>query len=164
MSTNFSFHEPKAKTAVGGTFSLGDLKGQVVLVVNTATGCGLAPQFGDLEKLYQTYRSQGLAVVGFPCDQFAHQEPVSDAQMAEVCRVNHGVTFPLVAKSDVNGPGTNEVFQFLKKRAGNLFSSDIKWNFTKFLVSRDGKTVKRFAPTTKPTQLTGDIERLLQKK
>jgi glutathione peroxidase len=143
--------------------AFGDLQGKVVLVVNTATRCGLAPQFDGLEKLHQTYQGQGLAVVGFPCDQFAHQEPVSDDEMAEVCRVNHGVTFPLVAKSDVNGPNTNEVFRYLKKRAGGVFNRDIKWNFTKFLISRDGKTVKRFAPTTEPADLEKDIQRLLSK-
>jgi glutathione peroxidase len=138
-----------------------DFQGKVVLVVNTATQCGLTPQFTGLEKLYQTYKDEGLVVLGFPCNQFGSQEPLSNEVMEETCLVNHGVTFPLLGKSEVNGPGTNPVFQFLKKRLGGFFGSRIKWNFTKFLIDRDGKPVKRYAPMVKPEAMEGEIKRLL---
>ena len=156
-----SFFDLSTKTPAGQSFPLSSLEGKVVLVVNTATQCGLTPQFDGLEKLHQKYKDQGLAVIGFPCDQFAHQEPLSDAEMAETCRLNHGVTFPLMAKSEVNGPGTNEVFRFLKEKNKGLFGEDIKWNFTKFLVATDGVTIERYAPTTEPSQIEKDIAKLL---
>ena len=156
-----SFFDLSTKTPAGQSFPLSSLEGKVVLVVNTATQCGLTPQFDGLEKLHQKYKDQGLAVIGFPCDQFAHQEPLSDAEMAETCRLNHGVTFPLMAKSEVNGPGTNEVFRFLKEKNKGLFGEDIKWNFTKFLVATDGVTIERYAPTTEPSQIEKDIVKLL---
>lgn len=157
-----SFFDLTTKTPAGQNFPLSSLQGKVVLVVNTATQCGLTPQFDGLEKLHQKYKDQGLAVIGFPCDQFAHQEPLGDAEMAETCRLNHGVTFPLMAKSEVNGPGTNEVFQFLKEKNKGIFGEDIKWNFTKFLVATDGVTVERYAPTTEPAQMEKDIQKLLK--
>ena len=156
-----SFHALKATRPNGQPYSFKDLSGKVVLVVNTATKCGLTPQFAGLEALHQKYKDQGLAVIGFPCDQFAHQEPLQDVEMEEVCRVNHGVTFSLMAKSDVNGPETNEVFRYLKQEDKGLLGDDIKWNFTKFLVSRDGSKVTRFAPTTVPEDLVKDIEKAL---
>lgn len=157
-----SFFDLSATTPAGKPYPMDGLKGRVVLVVNTATQCGLTPQFDGLEKLHQKYKDQGLAVVGFPCDQFAHQEPTADADMESVCRMNHGVTFPLMAKSDVNGPNTNPVYQFLKKKNQGLMGEDIKWNFGKFLVGKDGTTVERFAPTTEPVQLEATIEKLLK--
>lgn len=140
---------------------MADYRGKVVLVVNTATQCGLTPQFAGLEKLYQQYKDQGLVVLGFPCNQFGGQEPLDNEVMEQTCLVNHGVTFPLFEKSEVNGPGTNPVFRFLKKKLGGLFGSRIKWNFTKFLLDREGRPVKRYAPVTKPEAIEGEIKRLL---
>lgn len=145
-------------TAIDGTTTdLADHLGKVVLVVNTASKCGFTPQYEGLESLYERFADQGLVVLGFPCDQFAHQEPGDDETIAEFCRVNHGVTFPLSTKVDVNGSGTHPVFAFLKDRAGGLLGSRIKWNFTKFLVLPDGRTVKRYAPNVTPDKIEGDI-------
>lgn len=145
----------------GKPYPLRAHEGKVVLVVNTATQCGLTPQFAGLEQLHQDFKDKGLVVLGFPCDQFAHQEPLADNEMVEVCQRNHGVTFPLMAKSDVNGPATNPVFAYLKENAKGLLGDDIKWNFGKFVVGRDGTTVLRYAPTSEPATLRADIERLL---
>lgn len=145
----------------GQEVDLGQYAGHPVLVVNTASKCGFTPQYDGLQKLHEQFADEGLVVVGFPCDQFGGQEPGSDEQIDEFCRVNHGVTFPLSTKVDVNGPQTHQVFQFLKKRAGGALGSRIKWNFTKFLVSPDGSTVKRYSPTTTPEQITDDIRALL---
>jgi glutathione peroxidase len=155
------FYELSASTPQGKTVSLADYKGKVVLVVNTATKCGLAPQFEGLEHLYQTYKNKGLVVLGFPSNQFAGQEPESNDTMAETCKVNFGVTFPLFAKIDVNGKNTHPVFVFLKKKLGGFFGSRIKWNFTKFLVDAEGRPVKRFAPVTKPEKIEPYIQKLL---
>jgi len=152
-----SFYALSAQTPAGKTVDFETFRGKVVLVVNTATKCGLAPQFDGLEKLHQEFKGQGLAVVGFPCDQFANQEPVNDADMEQVCKVNFGVTFPLMAKINVNGPETHPVYQYLKSKNKGLFGEDIKWNFTKFLVSRDGTSIQRYAPTTEPSALVKDI-------
>ena len=157
-----TFFGLSAQTPAGKPYPFQPYQGQVVLVVNTATQCGLTPQFDGLEKLHQKFKDQGLLVVGFPCDQFAHQEPLSDAEMVEVCRMNHGVTFPLMAKSDVNGPATNAVFQFLKNKNKGVLGEDIKWNFTKFLVAKDGRTIERYAPTTVPADIEKDIEKFLK--
>jgi len=157
-----TFYSLSAQTPAGKTVDFSSFQGKAVLVVNTATKCGLAPQFDGLEKLHKTYKDQGLAVVGFPCDQFANQEPVTDHDMEQVCKVNFGVTFPLMAKIDVNGPSAHPVYQYLKSKDKGLFGNDIKWNFTKFLVSKDGKVIKRYAPTTEPARIAKDIERLLK--
>ena len=122
--------------------------GKVVLVVNTATQCGLTPQFEGLEKLYQDYKDKGLIVLGFPCNQFGAQEPLSNDSMEETCKINHGVTFPLFEKIEVNGDHTHPVFKYLKSKLGGVFGRRIKWNFTKFLLDRDGRPVKRFSPVT----------------
>jgi len=127
-------------------------KGKVVLAVNTATECGFTPQFSGLEALHQKYKDKGLAVVGFPCNQFGGQEPHTDGEMAEVCRRDHGVTFPLTAKIEVNGPGAHPVYQFLKDATGG---ADIEWNFAKFLVTPD--TIQRFTPDTTPESIEGEI-------
>jgi len=140
---------------------LSQYAGRPVLVVNTASKCGLTPQYEALQALHDEYADRGLVVIGFPCDQFAHQEPGDDAQITEFCTLNYGVTFPLSTKVDVNGRGTDPVFAFLKERAGGLLGSRIKWNFTKFLVAPDGLTVTRFAPTTDPEAMRADIEALL---
>lgn len=158
---NTTFYDLSAPTPTGKPFSFEALRGKTVLVVNTATKCGLTPQFDGLEKLHQKYKDKGLVVLGFPCDQFAHQEPTADADMEQVCKVNHGVTFALMKKSDVNGPSTNEVFQFLKSKTRGLFGEAIKWNFTKFLISADGTRVKRFGPTTEPEAIEPHIRKAL---
>jgi len=140
---------------------LSQYAGRPVLVVNTASKCGLTPQYEALQALHDEYADRGLVVIGFPCDQFAHQEPGDDAQITEFCTINYGVTFPLSTKVDVNGRNTDPVFAFLKERAGGLLGSRIKWNFTKFLVAPDGLTVTRFAPKTDPETMRADIEALL---
>jgi glutathione peroxidase len=136
---------------------LGSYEGKVILVVNTASKCGFTPQYAGLEALHKKYKDRGLVVLGFPCNQFGHQEPGGDAEIAAFCTLNFGVTFPLMPKTDVNGPGTHPVYVFLKEKAPGT----IKWNFTKFLVGRDGKTVSRFPSTTKPEKLEEDIEAAL---
>ena len=141
--------------------SLSEYRGKVILIVNTATKCGLAPQFDGLEALHQKYSEQGLVVLGFPCNQFANQEPVSDEEMSSVCKLNFGVTFPLFSKIDVNGPEESPLYTYLKSEKGGLLGSAIKWNFTKFLIGRDGNVVERYAPTTEPKSLIADIEKLL---
>jgi len=154
-----SLHDLSFVDNHGQEVDLAQYAGRPVLVVNTASNCGFTPQYDGLQKLYEEFQEQGLVVIGFPCDQFGHQEPGDDAQIAEFCRVNHGVTFPLSAKIEVNGPGTHPVFAYLKSRAGGLLGSRIKWNFTKFLVSADGRTVTRYAPTVTPEKITSDIEK-----
>lgn len=145
----------------GETVQLAEFTGKPLLIVNTASKCGFTPQYDGLQELHETYGPRGLVVLGFPCDQFAHQEPGDDASIEEFCRLNHGVTFPLSTKVEVNGDKTHPVFAFLKKRAGGLFGSGVKWNFTKFLVLPDGSTVRRYAPKTVPAALARDIESVL---
>lgn len=139
-----------------------DYEGKAILVVNTASKCGFTPQYKGLEALYKSYKDKGLVVLGFPCDQFAHQEPGDDAAIAEFCEVNFGVSFPLMAKVKVNGADTHPVFKLLKKKAPGAIGESIKWNFTKFLVSRDGQTIKRYAPTVEPEAMESDIVAVLQ--
>ncbi|TDS17605.1 glutathione peroxidase [Sphingobacterium paludis] len=158
-----SFYDFSAKSPAGKEIAMRDFEGKVVLIVNTATKCGLAPQFEGLEALYQQYKDQGLVVLGFPCDQFAGQEPETNAAMEETCKVNHGVTFRLTEKCAVNGEHTHPVFNYLKGKLPGILGNRIKWNFTKFLVDRHGKPVKRFAPITKPAKLEKDIVDLLNK-
>jgi glutathione peroxidase-family protein len=146
----------------GKEVSLSEYTGQPVLIVNTASKCGFTPQYDGLQKLHEEFKDQGLAVIGFPCDQFAHQEPGDDADIEEFCKVNYGVTFPLSQKVDVNGKETHPVFAFLKENSSGLLGSSVKWNFTKFLVAPDGTTVKRYAPKTAPADLQDDIEALLE--
>jgi len=142
-----------------------DYKGKVLLIVNTATKCGLAPQFDELEKLHQKYKDRGFCVIGFPCNQFMNQEPESDETMVSACKINFGVTFPLTQKIEVNGKNTHPVFVYLKKELpGGLFGNSIKWNFTKFLVTSEGKPYKRYAPTVKPFALENDIVKLLNER
>ncbi len=149
-------------TAIDGTErNLADFEGKAVLVVNTASKCGFTPQYEGLEELYQHYGGQGLVVLGFPCDQFGHQEPGDEAAIGEFCKVNFGVTFPLFSKIDVNGDDTHPLYRWLKDEKGGAIGSKIKWNFTKFLVGRDGKPVKRYASTTKPAKIAKDIEAAL---
>ncbi|GAB4028864.1 glutathione peroxidase [Spirosoma koreense] len=156
-----AFYRLFAKTPQSQQVNMSDFDGKVVLVVNTATKCGLAPQFEGLETLHQHYKEKGLVVLGFPCDQFAQQEPETNDTLEAVCKLNHGVTFQLLEKCAVNGVHTHPVFKYLKHELGGFLGSSIKWNFTKFLIDRSGKPVKRFAPTTKPAAIEGDIIKLL---
>ncbi|MGI9527444.1 MAG: glutathione peroxidase [Weeksellaceae bacterium] len=156
-----SFYDLKASTPSGEDIDFSNFTGKVVLIVNTATKCGLAPQFAGLEELHTKYRDQGLVVIGFPSNQFASQEPVSNEEMTQVCELNHGVTFQLTEKIDVNGNKTHPVFKFLKDELGGFLINSIKWNFTKFLIDKNGKPYKRYAPYTKPEALEKDIIKLL---
>lgn len=156
-----SLFELSALANNGTTADFRSYEGHVVLVVNTASRCGFTPQYKGLEALYRKFKDRNFTVVGFPCDQFAHQEPGSDAEIAAFCEKNYGVSFPLMSKIEVNGSGTHPVFAFLKKKAGGTLGAEIKWNFTKFLVGRDGETVTRFAPTTAPEKIEKDIETAL---
>jgi len=157
-----NFHQLSFNLPNGTAYPVDDLKGKTVLIVNTATKCGLAPQFEGLEKLHTTYKDKGLVVIGFPCNQFRDQEPETNETMVEACAINHGVSFQLVQKIDVNGENTHPVFQWLKKQSGGLFGSKIKWNFTKFLIAPDGTFVKRYAPLKKPQKIEKDIIKLLK--
>jgi glutathione peroxidase len=147
----------------GESIEMKKFQGKVVLVVNTATKCGLAPQFDGLENLHQKYKDQGLVIIGTPCNQFLGQEPETNESVEEACRINHGVTFQLTEKIDVNGSNTHPLFKFLKDKIGGFFGSRIKWNFTKFLVDKNGVPFKRYSPTTKPEDLEKDIEKLIAK-
>jgi glutathione peroxidase len=147
----------------GRTVSLGEFRGKVLLIVNTASKCGFTPQYAGLEGLYRTEKERGFAVLGFPCNQFGQQEPGSSMEIATFCERNYGVSFPMFARIDVNGPDTHPLFRYLKQsRPGFLGSERIKWNFTKFLVGRRGNVVRRFGPATKPQDLGGPIARLLE--
>lgn len=160
---NSNLFEFSAKAANGETISLEKYKGQVVLVVNVASKCGFTPQYKGLEELYEQYKPQGFVVLGFPCNQFGSQEPGTESEIQSFCEMNFGVKFPLMAKIDVNGKNADPVFNFLKESAPGIFGTEmIKWNFTKFLVNRDGQVVKRFAPNDEPNSIAKDIESLLR--
>ena len=158
MTTIYDF---KALNNKGAEVDFADYKGKVLLIVNTASKCGFTPQYDGLEDLWKKYKDQGLVVVGFPCDQFAHQEPGTDAEIAEFCRLNHGVTFPLMSKIDVNGDNAHPIFKYLKSQTSGLLGRSIKWNFTKFLISRKGNIIERFSPMTTPASLEAKIQSLL---
>jgi glutathione peroxidase len=164
MSNSNSLYDLSFTDNKGNEVSLDAYRGKPVLIVNTASKCGFTPQYDGLQKLHEELGSEGLVVLGFPCDQFAHQEPGDDTAIEEFCSINYGVNFPLSTKVDVNGSKAHPVFKFLKGRAGGTLGSAIKWNFTKFLVSPDGTTVQRFAPTTKPQDLKPEVEKLLIEK
>ncbi len=157
-----NFYDFQAKTSSGKEFSLSEYNGRVVLIVNTATECALTPQFEGLEKLQNDFSDKGLTVLGFPCNQFRNQEPLSNDEMAEACKINHGVTFQLTEKVEVNGKNAHPLFKYLKSELKGTFGNAIKWNFTKFLIDRKGKPFKRYAPTTKPEKIRSDIEALLK--
>ena len=146
-----------ATTLRGTEQNLSDYRGKVVLVVNTASRCGLTPQYRGLQKLYEEYADRGLKILGFPCDQFAHQEPGDAEKIEQVCRLDYGVTFPMFDKIEVNGPGAHPLYVWLKKEKGGLLGGAIKWNFTKFLVGRDGTVLERFAPQRTPEALRDSI-------
>jgi glutathione peroxidase len=150
------------RTADGGTRSLADYAGNVLLIVNTASQCGFTPQYAGLEALHRRFAARGLSVLGFPCNQFGGQEPGDAAEIANFCTTQYDVTFPVFARVEVNGPGADPLFVALKEQAPGLLGSQaIKWNFTKFLVDRRGRAVHRYAPTTKPEDMAGAIEALL---
>ena len=162
MSNIYQF---EAELLEGETKALADYKGKVMLIVNTASKCGFTPQFAGLEKLHEKYKAQGLEVLGFPCNQFGGQEPGTNKEIGAFCQRNYGVSFPMFAKVDVKGPEAHVIFRFLTREAkGILGSQNIKWNFTKFLVGRNGEVLGRYAPTTKPEALEADIENALAKK
>jgi len=157
-----SIYDFTARNIAGEEHSLSDYRGQVLLIVNTASKCGFTPQFTGLEAVYEKYREQGFAVLGFPCNQFLNQDPGNDAEISSFCSLNYGVTFPMFAKIEVNGPGAHPLFQHLAEEApGLLGSKAIKWNFTKFLVGRDGRVIRRYAPQDAPAKLGKDIEQAL---
>lgn len=155
------FYDFTAFSLSGEEINMESYKDKVVLVVNTASECGLTPQFEGLQKLYEEYKDKGLVILGFPCNQFGNQEPGDEEGIAQGCVVNYGVKFPMFAKVDVNGNNAHPLFKFLKKELGGILGSKIKWNFTKFLIDRNGKPVKRFAPVTKPESLEKEIKKLL---
>jgi glutathione peroxidase len=155
------FYDLTAETLTGKDQSLDVYKGKVVLVVNTASKCGLTPQYEGLQALYAEYKDQGLEILGFPCNQFGKQEPGDADQISEFCEINYDVNFPMFGKIDVNGKDTHPVFEFLKDELPGTLGKNIKWNFTKFLIGKDGKPIKRFAPTTKPEDIKKYIEKAL---
>lgn len=161
MATASKIYDLSFTNNRGESVSLSDYSGKPILVVNTASKCGFTPQYEGLQKLQEDFREQGLIVLGFPCDQFAHQEPGDDAQIDEFCKVNYGVDFPLSQKVNVNGKDAHPIFKFLKGKSKGLLGGTIKWNFTKFLIAPDGETIKRFAPNTVPEDIRSDIEALL---
>lgn len=157
-----SLYDLEAQSIDQQTVPLSRYKGQVMLIVNTASACGFTPQFTGLEKLHKTYTDQGLAVLGFPCNQFASQDPGDDAQIANFCQKNYGVSFQMMSKVKVNGDEAHPLYQWLTAEApGILGSKAIKWNFTKFLVGRDGRVIKRYAPQDSPEKMAKDIEAAL---
>ncbi len=157
-----SVYDFEAQSIDGQNVPLSHYRGQVLLIVNTASACGFTPQFAGLEKLHQQYGPQGLAVIGFPCNQFGAQDPGSNAEIGAFCQKNYGVSFAMMAKTEVNGAGAHPLYQWLKHEAPGLLGSEgIKWNFTKFLISRDGRVLKRYAPQDTPAKLAKDIEAAL---
>jgi glutathione peroxidase len=152
----------KGVTMQGKEVSLADFKGKVLLIVNTASKCGFTPQFKGLESLYKEYKDKGVEVLGFPCNQFGHQDPGSNDEINQFCELNYGVSFPMFQKIDVNGDDANPLFKYLKEQAPGLLGTQaIKWNFTKFLVDQNGKVVDRYAPTDTPEKIAKDIAKLL---
>jgi glutathione peroxidase len=160
-STDATIADFTATTITGGEQSLAAYAGDVVLVVNVASQCGFTPQYEGLEQLHAQYADRGLRVLGFPCDQFGHQEPGSEAEIAEFCTTRFSVTFPMFAKVEVNGDAAHPLFGWLRSSAPGVLGDPVKWNFTKFLVGRDGRVLKRYAPTVKPHRIAPDIERAL---
>ncbi|WP_367162868.1 glutathione peroxidase [Kosakonia cowanii] len=157
-----NFHQHTATSLGGQPLSMADYAGKVVLVVNTASHCGFTPQYAGLETLYQKYAAQGLVVLGFPCNQFGKQEPGSADDIAQTCHINYGVSFPMFEKIEVNGGAAHPLFYYLKKALPGVLGERIKWNFTKFLIGRDGKPIKRFAPFTKPEKMETAIVAALE--
>lgn len=158
MNTIYDF---KAVASNGKEVDFRQFKGKVLLIVNTASKCGFTPQFAGLEELNQKYKDKGLVIIGFPCNQFGQQDPGSDDEILDFCQVNYGVSFLMMKKIEVNGENASPLYTFLKEKTKNILGEDIKWNFTKFLISPDGKKIKRYAPTVKPSRLEKDIEEMM---
>lgn len=158
---NDSIYKFSAKTITGQEKSLSDYSGKVLLIVNTASKCGFTKQYEGLENIYKQYADKGFMILGFPCNQFGSQEPGTNAEVAEFCKMNFGVSFDMFEKIDVNGDNAHPLYKFLVSQKGGLITDSIKWNFTKFLIDKEGKVVKRFAPQTTPESITKDIEKLL---
>lgn len=157
-----SIYDFEARQINGQDIPLSEYRGKVMLIVNTASQCGFTPQFGGLEELHKAYTGKGLVVLGFPCNQFGSQDPGADGEIAEFCQVNYGVSFPMMGKIDVNGPAAHPLYKWLSSEApGLLGSKAIKWNFTKFLVGKDGQVIRRYAPTDEPGGLAKDVEAAL---
>jgi len=156
-----NIYQFEAELLDGKTKTMADYRGKVLLIVNTASKCGFTPQFAGLEKVYQKYKDQGLEVLGFPCNQFGGQDPGTNDQIGAFCQKNYGVSFPMFAKVDVKGPEAHAVFRYLNNNSKGILGNGIKWNFTKFLVGKNGEVLNRYAPTSKPEALEEDIERAL---
>ncbi|MBE6233624.1 MAG: glutathione peroxidase [Bacteroidales bacterium] len=156
-----NIYDFKVRDAKGVEVPMAEYQGKVLLIVNTATGCGFTPQYEGLQKLYDKYRDKGLEILDFPCNQFGHQAPGTEEEIQQFCTLKYKTTFPLFAKIDVNGKDAEPLFRYLKSVKGGFFGDDIKWNFTKFLISRDGTVVERYAPVTKPEKIESDILKLL---
>jgi len=156
-----NFYDFTYSTPSGEEKSMEQYKGKAVLIVNTATKCGLTPQFSGLEELHQNYGEKGLKIIGFPCNQFGGQEPLTNEEMVETCKVNHGVTFELAKKTEVNGENANTLYNYLKSEQTIAGDNEIRWNFEKFLIDKNGKVIARFSPQTTPEELTTEIEKLL---
>jgi glutathione peroxidase len=158
-----SFYSLRANLPKGDQYDFEQLRGKVVLIVNVASQCGFTPQYKGLQALYDKYKGQGLEILGFPCNQFGGQEPGDDEAVNQFCTINHGVTFPLMKKSDVNGDNTNEVYRWLKnEKAGILGLTRVKWNFEKFLIDKNGDVAQRYASTTTPSAIDSEISKLLK--
>lgn len=155
------FYKFKANSLQGKEVSMENFKDKVVVVVNTASKCGFTPQYEGLENLYKDYKDKGLVILGFPCNQFGKQEPGTEKDIAEGCLINYGVSFPMFSKVDVNGKDAHPIFDYLRNNLKGTLGNNVKWNFTKFVIDRDGKPVKRFAPITKPEDMRSEIEKLL---
>ncbi|MBQ8148026.1 MAG: glutathione peroxidase [Lachnospiraceae bacterium] len=156
-----NIYDYSVKDKAGNEVSMKDYEGKVLLIVNTATGCGFTPQFEGLQDLYEKYQSQGFEILDFPCNQFGNQAPGTDEEIADFCNSRYGITFTQFAKVDVNGPEEEPLFAFLKSQKGGMMGSKVKWNFTKFLIDRTGKVVERFAPTKTPEAIDAEIAKLL---
>lgn len=157
------FYQLQATSLQQQNINMKDYQGKVVLIVNTASKCGLTPQYEGLQKLYDKYKDQGLVILGFPCNQFRQQEPGDATQISQGCLINYGVDFQMFEKIDVNGANSHPIYQYLKSALPGIFGNNIKWNFTKFLIGSDGTPIKRFAPTTKPAAIEEHIQQALAK-
>jgi len=161
VSISSQFYAIRAKTLQGFTFSMEELRGKTVLVVNTASKCGLTPQYEGLEELYREYKDKGLVILGFPCNQFGNQEPGDENSISEGCLINYGVTFPMFAKVEVNGKSSDPLFKYLRQELPGVISDTVKWNFTKFLINSDGVPIKRFSPVTKPEKIKKFLDKII---
>ncbi|VVT56385.1 uncharacterized protein SAPINGB_P005029 [Magnusiomyces paraingens] len=163
MSAPSSFYDLKPADKTGAPYDFSQLKGKVVLIVNVASKCGFTPQYKELEEVYKKYSPEGLVILGFPCNQFGHQEPGTDEEITQFCQLNYGVTFPVLKKVDVNGSNADPVYEFLKsKKSGLLGFKGIKWNFEKFLIDKNGQVIERYSSITKPSSIASEIEKLLK--